>query len=325
MRTVLALGCGVLLSACSGLSRVVKDPSGPLSVESLVVYPVRYAGPQPAPGRVSTLTAQVLQAALREDGRGFTFVGPEEFAVRRWEDDHAWVASTALPVLLASGGRPDSALVVRVHVEERVTSTLGEAEDAKGRTRGGAGSQESTWVVVGELLHPSSATVLLEARGEAHLSVLELDPTTPDPAPPLTRLLERVTAALVRHAGRFGGERASAPTWRVLPTPRTLLADPEVARAVLGRDALQLELWLEEQAHQLTPALPEPRLSPLAQAPPGLFVLEAAPPLEPEDVIERIDDAPATPAALFRAHRKGKEVVLSLLRHGASRAVVVTP
>jgi hypothetical protein len=267
-----------LLLGCTGVRKQIHAPPPALKVAAIVVYPVRVLGEEPPGWRTYELSERVIAKALSLDGETFAFFGPSEFQVTRWEDEGAWVASTALPVLVRSGFPADKSLVVRVTAEKRSGSQLQERNDAKGRLRGAMTTEETTWVCTVELSHPSTRTVLVEVSSQ-----VTIDPfATPsredefDPAAPMTALLEKLLTEALSVAELYAAKPAQvAPSKVVLAeTPAQTASYPDPA--VAGLDPLSAELWLQNRARFLSPWLEDSQVPAVARAGRGLLVLEGA-------------------------------------------------
>lgn len=336
MRT-LALALGLLLCGCAqGLHKAVKAAPPDLAVTAVFVYPFKFLG-APEPGwRSFEVTQRLLAVCVREAGDGLEFYGPGEFKVVRWEDDGAWVASTALPVLLRTGARADQGVVLRSSVEKRVASASQEALDAKGRRRGASATEETTWLGKVELLHPSSGQELVEITGEVTVDPFA-EPTAEadfDPAPAFTRLMERLTREALGELKRHAAPRRAAPEHglTLAVTPRTTLGWHEDGAAsqeveIFRMDELQAELFMQNRGRFLSPWITDPLPMTLARLQAGTYVV-AAPAggkLAPGDLIEEIDGAPALPHVLARLRFKGAPGLLKVRRGAGTQLEVVFP
>jgi hypothetical protein len=280
----------------------------PLNLTAVFVYPVRVAGVDLPPWHPGDLTQRLINGAVLSHGDRLAFWGPTEFDVRRPEDDGAWVASTALPLLLSSGAQADQGLVLRASAERRTTTIVSETNDSRGRSRGGAASEEVRWLCRIELLHPSSRAVIVETHDL--MLVDSFAPPTPemdfDPAPHATRCLERLVAQVL----------AAIEPWLERPRPSLTPAAPALAltppawpaatepsaSATRPADALEAELRTQARTHFLTPGLSDAQTAKLGREVPGMLVLaSSAGPLKPGDFIESVDGVLALPHALARA------------------------
>lgn len=299
------IGLLFLLVGCTAVRRQVHEPPGPLAISGVAVYPVRVMGEEVPAWRTFELNERVISAALADYGDTFAFFGPSEFQVTKWEDDGAWVASNALPLLVRSGVPADRGLVLRVTAEKRVGSQLQERADAKGRARGGSATEEVTWVCTVELLHPSTRLQLVELSAE-----VTIDPfATPtaedefDPAHPMTHLLEKLVKDALEVAAKFPPvPKPSVPTFRVTlaesPAQTAGFPDPTIVKM----DALTLEMWMQGRAKFLSPWLDDKQAATLATAGRGLWVVSAPGEagVQPGDLIIDIDGAIAQRQVLAR-------------------------
>ncbi len=302
----------LLVGGCSsGLSVVKKLPPGPPAITTVFVYPVQLTGVDAPSWRQNELAQRALDVALRHESERFAFYGPTEFQVSRPSDDGAWVTSSALPLLVASGSRPEQGVVLRLVVERRRTHATNEAADAKGRRKGAALEEETTWLARAEVLHPSTSQVLIEVSGQVHVDPFA-DPEPDDDfdeATPMTRLLEKLTRRALKELRPLAADRASVPMpdLRLALTPASLVGfradDPSGLIAVARLDAAQAELFLQNRARMLTPSLSDAQVQKLAHERTGMLVIGSAgtPFLSPGDFVETIDGKPAQPQALHRA------------------------
>lgn len=335
MRT-LALALLLLCGCAGGLHKAVRPAPPGLALTAAFVYPFKFRGePEPA-WRSFELTQRVLGVCVREAGDGLELYGPGEFKVMRWDDDGAWVASTALPLLLRTGARADQGVVLRASAEKRVASERQEALDAKGRRRGASSTEETTWLVRVEVLHPSSGRELVEVSGE-----VTVDPFAEpgaeadfDPAPALTHLVERLTQEALREVVRHAAARPAAadPGLTLAVTPRTTLGFHDDGAAsqeveIFRMDELQAELFMQNRARFLSPWLEDPLPRALSRLQAGLYVV-AAPAgskLAAGDLVEEVDGAPALPHVLARLRFKGTPGLLKVRRADGSRVELVFP
>lgn len=311
-KTVFVVGVFAALAGCSSGVKVVVQPSPPaLRLTSAFVYPVQLAGTDTSKTQAQDLTQRLIDAALASEGERFAFFGPTEFTIMRAEDDGAWVASTALPVLLASGSKAEQGVVLRAFAERRVTSGTTEAADTKGRRKGAAATEDVNWVCRVEILHPSSRLILVETSGAVTIDPFA-EPTPElefDPAAPMTHLLEKLTVRALRELRSQVAERepSRVPTLSLAMSPAVfvgLQGDDGAALTNLARmDAVQAELFLQARARYLTPTLTESEAVKLAHEKPGLLVREAptGAPFKAGDFLEAVDNKPALPQALSRS------------------------
>jgi len=316
-RLVLGLVVVTLAGCRTGFTRTVHAPSQPLVVSTVVVYPVRLTGTAPLGWREFELGQRLVDVGLARYGGQLAFFGPSEFQVSNWKLA-AWTASTVVPMVIRSGRKPDEAVIVRATAEKRVASSAMERRDKDDLAKGGVVTEEVTWVCEVELVRPSTGEVLAEYQGE-----VKVDPFTPtgeeefDPDAPMTHLLEKMTLDALKLAAKALPD--GAPD--VAPAPVTLAMSPAVTAAqpdtgLQAMDALAAEVWVQNRARFLTPALPEAQLTTVARLPLGLLVLDAkdGTGVLPGDVIVRVDEAPPLPQVLARARLKGVPVPVTMKR-----------
>lgn len=320
----------IALSACSGVKRTLREPTGPLTVSAVVVYPVRLTGGD-APGwRAFELGQRLVETGLRERGDELAFFGPSEFQVTRWEDEGAWVATNVLPLLTRSGNPPDQAVVLRATAERRVASQVKETQDAKGRARGNAVTEETTWVCTVELLHPSTRVVLAELSAEVTVDPFAA-PTGEeefDPAAPMTHLLERLAKDALSVAAKYRVERAAVKEagLTLALTPAVTTVQPDTNLATM--DALAGEIWVQNRARFLAPWLSDEQAAKAARMQPGLWVVGAASTdassrVEAGDLITRVDGDAPLPQVLARKRLAGVPVQVTVRRNGNETEALV--
>ena len=334
MRRGLMLLTLFAVSGCAGGLRArLRAPAGPLELTTAFVYPIRFLGSTEPSWRSFELAERMLRVGVRQGGERVAFFGPTEFKVMRFDDDRAWVATTALPLLTGSGSRADQGVVFRTTVERRVTSSVQEAQNAKGQ--GGATSSElTTYLGRIEVIHPASGLVLLEAEAQAVVDPFA-EPTPEleyDPSPALTALVERLMGEATDVAAKYSKIRDVSPDMGLIlaVTPQTALSlrtDAAVASELLQLDALQTEVLMENVARVLTPWLTGKQLATVAGSVPGVAVV-AVPPgsqANPGDVIEAVDGVPALPHVLARGRFKGAPMELRVHRRDGATAEIVLP
>jgi hypothetical protein len=302
----------VLCCACGGVKVVAREPTAPLQIVGAFVYPFGFRWEEPA-YRSFEMSQRLLDVALDTAGDELSFWGPDEFRVMRASDDGAWVASTALPVLIGSGARPEQGLIIRPWAEQRVSGSSQEVQDNKGRARGGSASQETVYIGHVEVIHPSTREVLVEAEGTVTIDPFaEASPEADfDPAPPLTHLMEALMRAAVKKAAKFAATRAQQklPELTLAVTPSATLRWQDEGRAsaeveMAKMDSVSLDLFLQVRARFLNPQLNDGQASKLTKLPPGLYVRgPIADPkwkLEEGDLLIAFDDVKASRQAFCR-------------------------
>lgn len=327
MRGSFLLGLWVAVVGCSsGITKVIRPPQAPITVSAVIIPPVRIVGTEAAGWRRFELAQRLVQVGLRDAGDRLAFFGPAEVQITRWEEP-GWLGNTAVPLLARAAVPVDQAVLIRGTVEQRQASTTQEREDARGRARGGVANQETTWVATVELLHPSSRQVLGEFSGTVTIDPFA-EPTGEedfDPAPAMTRLLERLSKEALGVARRWEIDRAAVkdPGLTLALAPAITAAQPDAAAA--QPDALQAEIWMQARARFLSPWLTEDQAAKLARTPKGLSVV-AAPgdaSVQAGDVILSIDDQPALPEVLARKRLTGVPVQVRVGRGGNERDAVI--
>ncbi len=330
--TALAVALGLATGCAGGLRKTLREPSKPLEATTVFVYPIRFLGSSEPGWRNFELSERMLEAAVAQGGDQLAFFGPTEFKVLRYDGENAWVSSTALPLLVASGSRPEQGLVIRPVVERRVNSSVQEAQNEKGQAKGATSNELTTWVARLDLLHPSTQEVILELEGQVTVDPFA-EPTPEleyDPAPALTALVEKLTTEAVKVACNHSKSREIAKQpevfWAV--TPRTALSlrtDPALVAEVIQLDALQTELLLQNIARVLKPSLTEAQANAQVNRPAGLAVLSPSGKLAAGDVIETVDGLPALPHVIARGRFKGAPVELKVRHPDGSTGETVFP
>jgi hypothetical protein len=271
----------LVLTACGGVKLTVKEPSAQPELVGAFMYPFGFRWEEPA-WRSFEMSQRLLGAAIEAGGDRLAFWGPDEFKVMRPEDDAAWVASTALPLLTGTAARPDQGIVIRPWAEKRVNSSTQEAADAKGRARGGSNTQETEYIGHVEVIHPATHEVLIEAEDRISVDPFaDLGPEADfDPAPPLTHMMERLVAAAVKRAATWAKPRETMklPPLHLAMTPAAALrwqdaqrppAELEMARM----DPASLDLFIVARTRFLNPSLTDAVAAKLSRLPIGLYVL----------------------------------------------------
>lgn len=303
---LLALGCS------SGVKLTLAKVDQPLQLRGAFVYPFAFRYEQPA-YRSFELSQRLIDVALQSSGERLEVWGPSEFKVMRPEDDGAWVATTALPLLLKSGARPEQGVIIRPWAEKRLSSSSHDVQDAKGRGRGGSISEETTYLGHVEVVYPTNQQVLIEATGEVKVDPFTEPPPEAefDPEPQLTALMEKLMAAAMKKLKPHLAERdvtQALPPLKVAVTPAAALrfADsrPSAELEMARMDAVELELFQQARAKYLSPELTDSEASAAIKLPAGLLVRtqpdDGRTMVAAGDVITAIDDAPALPQVLAR-------------------------
>lgn len=327
MGSRLLLCVWVALAGCSGgITKVIRPPETPISVSAVVIPPVRITGTL-APGwRRFELAQRQVEVGLSDCGDRLAFFGPAEVQVSRWEEP-GWLGNTAVPLLARAAVPVDQAVLIRTTVEQRLASSTQEREDAKGLKKGGVASQETTWLVTVELVHPSSRAIVAELTAQ-----VVIDPFAEltgeeeyDAAAPMTHLLERLTREALKIARRWELDRPTARDsgLTLALSPAITASQPDSAEA--QTDALQAEIWMQARARFLSPWLTDDLAAKLARTTPSLLVV-AAPgggSVQPGDLILSVDGQPALPEVLARKRLTGVPVEVRVGRGGNERDAVI--
>ncbi len=323
----------VLCACTGGLRKTLREPTAPLELTTVFVYPIRFLGSTEPQWRSFELSERMLAAGVRSGGERLAFFGPTEFKVLRFEADNAWAATTALPLLTGSGSRGDQGVIIRPTVERRVNSSVQEAQNTKGQ--GAATSNEiTTFIGRLELIHPTSQQVIFEIEGQVTVDPFA-EPTPEleyDPAPALTTLLEQLMSEVSSVALKYSKSREPSKevTLTLAVTPRTALTlrtDQAIAAETLELDALGTEVLLENIARVLSPWLAGKDLQRVVKAEAGLAVVGAPPgsKVTAGDVIESVDEAPALPHVLARGRFKGAPLELKVRHRDGSTGEIALP
>ncbi len=319
----------LLITSCAGgITRNLREPVTPLDVTTIFVYRTRFAGTPDTTARSMELTQRLINAALDEGSDAFAFYGPTEFRIMRWEDDAAWIASGALPVLTNSGSRPDQGFVLRPRVEKRITGSLQSAADTKGVSKGSSSNEVTTWLGAIEVLHPATRTVLIEVQAQVETDAFASAgaDTDFDEAPAMTQMMERLTREAVNLARKYAAPRSSSalPRLEVALTPKSLPVAVEGESMKI--DALQAELMLQNRSRFLCPALDDTAAAKLLPLPAGMLVRSSdSAKLSPGDLILAVDGEAALPHVLHRARFVGHPVQLQVKQAAGAETVVVFP
>lgn len=308
----------MVLGGCApAFKRQQRPPPSGLAVTTLTIAPIHAVGPAVSPTRVEELSHRVIATAVTE-GQQFAIIGPED-AKATDVDDASWRGNGALGAVQAAGAKAEEALGLMFRLEQQLTESQDEVRDKAGRARV-ASNTVTTWVLEGRLTHPSTASVLLELRGSVLIDPFA-EPSAEsefDPEPPLTALVEKMTAELVKAAQPYASRPRLSPLVEVGVTPRAI--EPHVVAA----DALAEEAQLVARARYLNPQLPAKTAAQLAAAPPGLWVQSAAQgeALRAGDLVRSIDEQPATLARLSRLRHRATPAELVIEREGRAQPLI---
>ncbi len=326
MRTALVSSLVLLVGCASGITRTIKPPETPISVAAVAIAPVRITGTE-APGwRRFELAQRQIDVGLRDRGDRLAFFGPAEVQITRW-DEPGWLGNTALPVITKNAIPVDQVVLIRSTAEMRMASSIQEREDSAGLKKGGQATQETTWLLTVELIHPSSRQFLAELTAK-----VTIDPFAPptgeeefDPAAPMTHLLEAMTKEAIHLARKWEIDHPSVrdSNLTLALSPAITAAQPDAAAA--QTDALQAEIWMQARARFLSPWLTDDQAAKLSRSAPSLYVV-AAPgdaSVQPGDLIVSVDGQPALPEVLARRRLRGVPVEVRVGRGGNERDAVI--
>ena len=325
LRRLALVSCALSFNlACSaGFTRTVKAAPG-VKVSALAVYPFGFRWDEPA-YRSFELSHRLIALADKALGDRVYLFGPSEFKVLRQGDENAWASSTFVTVLPSVGVPPERAVVLRPWAERQVVDSKGELLDKKGRKIGLAASQEITFVGHVEIIHPSSQEVLVEVIGRAKVDPFAEPPKDDsDPAPELTALMEKLSAAaletLAGHLSPPGTARELGLTFGFNPKAALSYAEdnrPALELKLAAMDPIESEVLVQSRIRYANPTAPDPMLPKLARLPGGLFVVagEKGAKLAPGDLITSVDGQHVGSAlalqGVLQGHHPGDSVQIS--------------
>ncbi len=299
------------VAGCSGgIQKVIRPPAQQLELTTAFVYPFGFRWEEPVYRRFE-LSQRLTEEAVRQTGEHFAFFGPSEFKVMRAEDNGAWVASTALPLLIGSGKRADQGVIIRPWAERRKNASVQESFDKKGKSTGMASLEETIYLGHVDVIHPSTGQVLIEVSSEVKVDPFSAeDPEdVSDPARPLTRLMGRLMHEAVTALAGQAMKRPVRPELglTVALTPKATLSyvedgKPATSVELAARDDVAQEIFVQDRAKFLAPFLSEAELPRVAKMPVGTYVV-AAPAgakVKPGDLLLTVDGEPALPQMLGR-------------------------
>jgi hypothetical protein len=290
----------------------VRTPDIPVEVTTAFVYPFDYRWDEPV-YRKFELGQRLTEEAVKAGGEQFAFYGPSEFKVMKPNDNGAWVATTALPLLVGAGRRADQGVIIRSWAERRKNSSVQEAFDKKGKSKGMATMEETTYLGHVEVVHPSTQQVLIEVSSEVKVDPFaatgEEGTDESDPAKELTKQMGALIAEAVKALGGLSkGLSARADFGLTLAlTPRATLNygedhKPSTEVELAGKDAVGREIFIQDRGKFLGPSLSEAELAKVAKLPLGTYVA-AAPPgakVAAGDLLLSIDGTAVYPQTIAR-------------------------
>jgi hypothetical protein len=325
-----------LLGCAGGIAKVVHPPKEPLELTSAFVYPFGFRWEEPTYRRFE-LSQRLIDAAIHHAGDRIAFFGPSEFKVLRASDDAAWVSSTALPVLLASGQRLDQGVIIRPWAEKRSNSSTQQTYDQKGKAKGTASLEETLYLGHIEIIHPTSGQLLVEVSGEAKFDPFSSEQSPDDefdPARPLTVLMAKLMRVAVESLRQLAPSRAASEELEltVALTPKATLNyqednRPSVELELAKLDPIAAELFVQNRAKFLAPFLSDADAGKVAKMPVGLYVA-AAPTgakVSPGDLLLTIDAEPALPQRLARLRFAHTPVQVRVRKASGEETEVLLP
>jgi hypothetical protein len=289
-----ALGCGSVPVS----TQASVEPS--LRVSAVVLEPVTSADAEDTSALGQRLLAATLSAVA---GEALVFAGTEIQVLHPERSD--WTGTTAVPLLRASGLRPEQAVLVRARVESAQAASQQEVRGSAGSAVGQAAEQH--WRATVEVLLPSTGRTLVETSAEARTDPFARGGTEAAEAQPGAVLERAASEALSRLNGAWARPREPAGpvllTWTLVPAPEGRLSH--------GLDA---EVQRLSRLQTANPGLDEAEAAGLSRLPEGVFIREA--PLgfrlRAKDVVLSINAAPANAAALARCRYATSPVVLEV-------------
>ena len=319
------------------MQKVIRAPPPNTQLTTAFVYPFAFRWENEPPYPSLSFFQHMILWCVKVPDNTVSFYGPSEFKVMRANDDGAWVASNALPLLLASGSRPEQGIVIRPWAEKREGNSSQETSDAKGRPRGTGQSMEVSYLGHLEIVHPSSREVLVELTGEVKVDPFAV-PTEEDeydPAKALTHLMESLMRKALAELTEYAPERTSATSFPYVLalTPKTALtyqaeSQPAFETALAKLDALEADVVQQGRARFACRTLSGLEAAKAVRLPPGLLVVEAPAEdgkLTKGDVLLQIDQDPALPQRLARQWLTGIPVQVKVRRASGGETEVVLP
>jgi len=317
------LAAALLAGGCKHPPVAELHVQGPLDAWGIAVYPVAFRFPvspyqsyeraRTVAERVSTLTGRLVY-------------GPGEFQVSRPDDDDASSATNLVSALKCSKARrPDRLLVLRLWVEQRITSGSAVVYDKAGKARAARTQEDVDVVLHAELLNVGTAALVAEIQGIARADPLKAD-AEKDPYPDVTRLTDVLVEALLRTAGLLLPKPLSDGGLKLVAVPgpamRFALPDAESLRAQLDKlDPLEQDSRLMAVWHQRDPTDNRQRMRIFRSAQHGLVVLEAKDAalkagLAENDLLLEADGEPLTGRHVLDRHLAAGPVQVKYKRFG---------
>lgn len=324
------------VDCAGGIQTTVRAPPEHVELTTAFVYPFGFRWEEPVWRRFE-LSQRLVNSAIHHAGDRVAFFGPSEFRVIRANDDGAWVATTALPLLLASAQRADQGVIIRPWAEKLTNSSVQETYDKKGKSKGSAAMEVTTYQGHVEVVYPSTGQTIIEVTGEVKVDPLSGDPNPDeefDPTRPLTVLMARLMNESVDALRKFAPERPLAKDFELTLalTPKATLTyqednKPSAQLDLATMDPIAAELFVQNRAKFLAPFLSDSEVSKMAKLPIGLYVV-AAPngsKVDPGDVLLSIDGEPALPQRLARLRLAQVPAQVRVLKASGQETEVVLP
>lgn len=328
----------ILISGCSaGIQKTVKPPPANVELTTAFVYPFGFRWENEPSYRSFELAQRLIDVGLEVGGDRLAFFGPSEFRVLKANDDSAWVATNALPLLIATGSRPEQGVAIRAWAEKREGSSTQEAVDSKGRARGNSQSVETKYLGHVEIIHPSTRETLVELAGEVTVDPFaeQTDEDAYDPAKNLTALMEKLMRKAVTELAAFAPQRAASAPWpyTFALTPSAALSFQEEGKppfelTMKQLDPVETQLLQQGRARFACPSLSDAEAAKAVKLPAGLWVVEAPADggkLEKGDILLQIDTDAALPQRLARQRLTGIPVQVKVRKATGGINEVVLP
>jgi hypothetical protein len=279
-----------------------------LKVSAVAVYPFGFRWPQGA-YRSFELSQRLIDVVLKRAGDQVLVFGPSEFKVYRPLDDHAWAASNVVGLFPQYGLSAHKAVVLRPWAERRQATSQRELYDSQGKPKGISTVQEITYIGHVEIIHPSTAAVLVEESGLAQVDSFADHADDADPAPELTQLMCALTADAVDALS----DQLAAPAppvdfdvkYERVPGEVFSYAEegkPELEKELGKLEPVEADVVRMARVRFANPKISDDEAGRLLKLPGGLYVTAAGSDFkaQPGDLIHLIDGRPALPQSLNR-------------------------
>lgn len=318
------------------VEKSVRPPSQGTELGTAFVYPFGFRWAEPA-YRSFELSQRLVELGVRTVGDRVAWYGPSEFIVKSPRDNNAWLSTNALPILLQGGGQPETAIIVRPWAEEFRMQAAATAADTKDRLRAASMQSEVRYRGHIELVHPSTAEVLVELEGDALSRPFDADEMAEqdfDPAPALTHLMERLLVDALREAQPWlrGPSAAPGVDWVGGLTPVTSLGfavEGQVGGSdfLASLDEIDREVLGAARARFAMPGLSSDSAAAVAKMGQGFYVTApcAGGRLSAGDLIVDLGGRPALPQVMARQRFSGAPTLATVVRPNGERTQVMLP